>query len=50
MVWWTVMVQHKVVYNQVVQSLKLNPLDIDLAKYYTLMTVTTYTVVFVFGN
>ncbi len=44
------MVQRKVVSKQVVQYLKRNHLDIDLAKYYTLMTVTPYTVVFVFGN
>ncbi len=45
------MVQHKVDYKQVTQSLKLNNnLDFDLAIDDTLMTVTTYTRVFAFGS
>ena len=44
------MVQHKVNYKQVAKSMKTNNnLDFDLAIDDTLMTVTTYAGVFVFG-
>jgi hypothetical protein len=52
MVWWTEMVQHKVNISQAVQHFKPtnNPNFDSTGNDDTLMTVTTYTGVFVLGN
>ncbi len=51
MVWWAVMLLYKIIYKQVLQSLKHRNSDfVPNSNDDTLMTVTTCRWVFVFGN